>query len=286
MKKDTSLTIENYDNLRKIVSNYPPFSDKDNIKLFKEYEKTKNKSIKEKLVLHNMGLVIKRVQIYNNGTVDLADLCMYGVEGLITAINRFDLSKNASFSTYAYIWIDSVIKQNTRINEKNIKFELRLNAIINKINKLKNEYYKENGTTPSIEEMANDLQIDIEKIKKAVNNNYSYVSLQEKINVDEYGSTELKDFIEDENTNVEEETIKNCFHDELINFLKYSLTEKQFDYIISYFGLNGQKPKKYTEIAKEKNVSAQCVQEKVKNSITRLQKNPYIRKKLLEYYYD
>lgn len=281
MKQSQKLSYENLIILVKLSKSNPYYSKEKMYEMFKKYEETKDINIRNDILLHNLALIFKRVKIYNNGTVDLADLCMYAIEGLIKATDKFDYKLNTSFSSYAYIWIDAIIKEHTRLHEKNIKPSYKNHLIINKINNLNFEFYKINGRYPSYEEIANELKININDVINALKYNYSYISFQEKLDNDFEDLNDdipnsLLEYVKNENVDVENEVIDNLYKHELINFIKNNLTEKQAEVVIEHYGLTNNIPKSLTDFAKEKNISTQAAlcrlqlgMKKLKNILSR-----------------
>lgn len=153
-------------------NDYKVLTDKEEIKIFKDFEH--NKNIKNKIICHNLKLIINIAKKYSTSDIPLDNLISYGIEGINIAIEKYDYKKGYKFSTYATFWIETYMKNGIR-NEKNI-IKIPLSTI-----KDAKKYYKEyNNILIKNKEKPNDKEIikktklnkkKIELIKKNTNRN-------------------------------------------------------------------------------------------------------------------
>ncbi|WZL74870.1 FliA/WhiG family RNA polymerase sigma factor [Clostridiaceae bacterium 35-E11] len=178
-----------------------------NTQLWNEYVKTKDKKIKDQLIIKYVELVkIIAGRLYNNygNNVEFEDLVSYGIFGLLDAIDKFDLTKNVKFETYAYIRIRGAIIDQLRIldwvprsvRQKHKKIEDAYKSIENKF-----------GRSANDQEVAEILNISLEELNGILSeiHSFSIVSLEEKISnntnfsiADEYVHNEPQSYFEQE----------------------------------------------------------------------------------------
>lgn len=206
---------------------------KTELELWKEYVKTKSPEIKEELIkkyAYLIKIVAGRMNIYTNSIIDYEDLVGYGVFGLIDAIDKFDYKKGYKFQTYASLRIRGEIIDNIRkidwiprtVRQKNKELE---NIVI--------DFKLEHGYEPSIEEIAKELKISVDKVEDYIKS----ASLYNLISLDGY----LENKHERINTNLIEkngEPYKNLEKQEdkqiLIDTID-SLTDRQKMVITLYY---------------------------------------------------
>ena len=135
---------------------------------------------KEKLVNDNIFLVWSLVHRFNNSTYDKEELFQIGCVGLIKAINKFDVSFDVTFSTYAVPIILGEIKRHFR-DDGAIKVSRTIKELNQKITKISEEYLIKNNHEISIEELANLLNVSKADIVLAIDSRYYPTSLNEVI---------------------------------------------------------------------------------------------------------
>ena len=197
---------------------------------------------KTKLVTENLPLVKSILKRYLNSHIEYEDLLQIGSLGLVKAINNFDPSFNVRFSTYAVPMIMGEIKRYIR-DDGAIKVSRAIKMQYIEINKFIEQYQLENGTSPSIEQIAKSIDVDTREVVFIMDSGKFPLSLYEKI--DEESQIELIDKIESENT--DDKMIDKIMLNELIE----TLDERDKKIIIlRYF-----RDKTQTEIATELGVS-------------------------------
>ena len=197
---------------------------------------------KTKLVTENLPLVKSILKRYLNSHIEYEDLLQIGSLGLVKAINNFDPSFNVRFSTYAVPMIMGEIKRYIR-DDGVIKVSRAIKMQYIEINKFIEQYQLENGTSPSIEQIAKSIDVDTREVVFIMDSGKFPLSLYEKI--DEESQIELIDKIESENT--DDKMIDKIMLNELIE----TLDERDKKIIIlRYF-----RDKTQTEIATELGVS-------------------------------
>ena len=135
---------------------------------------------KERLVKNNIGLVWSIVHRFKNNYYDKEDLFQIGCIGLMKAINHFDVRYGVQFSTYAVPIIMGEIKRYFR-DDGTIKVSRSLKELNIKINKVKEELTNEMGHEPSIQDIADCLEVDKQDVIEAIDSSYYPTSLSEPI---------------------------------------------------------------------------------------------------------
>ena len=149
-----------------------------------------------KLVKHNLKLVLKVTYRFKNRDYELQDLFQTGVIGLIKAINGFDLDRNVKFSTYAFAKITGEIRLHLRDDEM-INVSRSLKKTANTIRQIKEEMKKKLNREPTIRELEQETEIPRDKIVRAIESDKSHTSIYQPTYEDGGNELYLIDSIED-----------------------------------------------------------------------------------------
>lgn len=192
-----------------------------------------DESAKDLIVEQNVGLVWSIVHRFKNNYYDKEDLFQIGCIGLMKAINNFDLSYNVQFSTYAVPIIMGEIKRHFR-DDGTIKVSRSLKELNLKINKVKEQLINENSCDPTIEQIANVLEVDVQDVVEAIDSSHYPTSLSEPIFESDGSTIEMEDRIEDkkgkmwfEKIALDMEVEKLDEKEKLILYLRYQLDYNQ-----------------------------------------------------------
>lgn len=230
--------------------------------LFLKMQNEKDLKAKEELMKGNLKLVLSLVQRFSNRCDNLDDLFQVGCIGLVKAIDNFDLKHEVRFSTYAVPMILGEMKRYLR-DFQSIKVARTLKDIAYKVYQIKDKYLQTHGIEPSIEYMAEKLNVDKKDIVDALGSMESVLSLYEPIYNNDGDEMYLLDQIKD-NINTSE-TIHNLIT--LQKSLK-NLNPKEFNIIMKrYYDDMTQ-----NEIAMELGISQAQVSRLEKNAIQQLKK--------------
>ncbi len=240
-----------------------------------------DKVAQDKIVNANLRFVVNVAKKYQNHGLDLTDLISEGNIGLLTAIERFDVSKGYHFISYAVWWIrQSILKA---ICEKSRMIRLPLNRAnelvqIEKARSLVNPNKTEEEEITEIGEMLNMSPVHVREI---LNISQDMVSLDSPMRSDQESST-IGDLIEDVNYDQPEETVMfNSMQDE-INEVLHTLSEREAEVIRYRFGLDGNKSMSLKEIGDEFHLTKERIRQIEKRAIRRLQ-HPKRMKRLEAY---
>ncbi len=243
-----------------------------------------DKEAKDKLIKANLRFVVNVAKKYQNQGLTLSDLISEGNLGLITAVDKFDVDKGYHFISYAVWWIkQSILKA---ICEKSRMIRLPLNRAneLLQIEKVKREIGSNKDGEADIEEIADFLDMDKNRINDLINASRDFVSLETPLSSDKDANT-ISDLMEDTKGADPEEILINKTLQESIEEVLSTLTEKESAVIKYRFGLNGERPHSLKEIGDKYNLTKERIRQIEKKAISRL-RHPSRSQKLLSYIKD
>ncbi len=227
-----------------------------------------------KILYHNLRLVLSVAGKYVNRGLDYEDLIQEGNIGLITAISRYDVTKGFRFSTYAIWWIRQALIRAIGNSSRNIRIPIhkmeKLNKFVSQVKELENKL----GYPPSYVEIAKYLNLKYSIVEENFELLQTPTSLNTKIGEDE--DIELEDFIPDsKHSNLEDDIINDNLAKEIEElFLKAGLTKIECDILQYRYGLNYSEEKILEEIGKIYGISRERVRQKESKAIIKLRKCP------------
>ncbi|MGB9745711.1 MAG: RNA polymerase sigma factor RpoD/SigA [Bacteroidales bacterium] len=232
------------------------------------------------LVKANLRFVVSVAKQYQNQGLSLPDLINEGNLGLIKAAQRFDETRGFKFISYAVWWIRQSILQALAEQARIVRLPLNKIGSINKINKTFAELEQKYEREPSLNEIAQALEIASEEIKETLRNAGKHVSMDAPLGNDEEGT--MYDVL----TNIESPSPdKGLLTDSLrreIERVLTTLTQREADVIRMYYGLNGKHPYTLEEIAEAFQLTRERVRQIKEKAIKRLKNTT--RCKLLKSY--
>lgn len=263
------------DELRFIYNNvgrYPVLTNEETRKLFIDYKKNGNLEARELLIASNMRIVVRIARKWENGR-NTADLIQEGIVGLIEAIERFDVSKDVTFCTYASTWIvHSISKQSHALNSQ-FYIPLEKSRSITKMYRAEVDFEIKNKRKPTNEELA----ILLNTTTKVIENNkkysgFKFLSLDFEHTNQSGGKSFAEEIITDENKTSDIETVKtNELIAQMIGFMD-ALDKRERKILELRFGFNNEESMKLNEVAEIFGVSQERIRQIEKVAILKLRK--------------
>jgi len=249
------------------------------VELAKLIEKGSNMA-RADLINANLRLVVSIAKKYIGRGLTFLDLVQEGNQGLMRAVEKFDWKRGFKFSTYATWWIRQAITRAIADQAKTIRIPVHMVETINKVYKATRALTQRLGREPTIEEIAAEVEVTVEKVEEIYRISQDTTSLATPVGDDE--DSFLGDFIEDTTQpSPYDETSKELLRESIEEVLS-SLDEREAKVLSLRFGLMGETPKTLEEVGKIFNVTRERIRQIEAKALRKL-RHPSRRKKLQDY---
>lgn len=238
----------------------------------KEKELAKEKNYDE-LVSANLRLVISIAKKYTNRGVAFMDLIQEGNMGLMVAAQKFDPDKGFRFSTYATYWIQQYVGRAVANQARTVRIPINIYSSISKMNAAIEKISKLTGGTPTDEELAAEMGITLEELKKLKYYYQTTLSLDESIDNGEDKDTTVGDLIADNNVEDPYRKAEKSALQDAVAAVLGSLSDKEADVIKKRFGLDDGIPMTLEEISKIYGLTKERIRQ-IENQALRKLRNP------------
>lgn len=236
----------------------------------------------DKLTKANLRFVVSVSKQYQNQGLSLPDLINEGNLGLIKAAQRFDETRGFKFISYAVWWIRQSILQALAEQARIVRLPLNKIGIINKVNKAFAKLEQELGRTPTIDELADVLEVSDEDVRQSIANTGRHVSMDAPLKEGDEGSSSMYDVLQNpEGNNPEKDLIAESLRSEIERSLN-TLKLREADVIRLYFGLSGLPPMTLAEIGLRFDLTRERVRQIKEKGIRKLKNTS--RSKMLRAY--
>jgi RNA polymerase primary sigma factor len=222
----------------------------------------------EKLTKANLRFVVSVAKQYQNQGLSLGDLINEGNLGLIKAAQRFDETRGFKFISYAVWWIRQSILQALAEQSRIVRLPLNRVGSLNKISKTFSDLEQKFEREPSPEELAEVLELSTTEVVDTLKISGRHVSMDAPFVQGEENS--LLDVLENDSEEKPDSGLMNDSLRKEVQRALSTLTQREADVVIYYFGLNGEHPMTLEEIGEEFNLTRERVRQIKEKAIRRL----------------
>ncbi len=233
----------------------------------------------ERLTKANLRFVVSVAKQYQNQGLSLPDLINEGNVGLIKAAEKFDETRGFKFISYAVWWIRQSILQAIAEQSRLVRLPLNQVGSVNKITRELNKFEQEHERKPSVDEIAERVDLPEDKIADAMKANSRHVSMDAPIADGEDSS--MIDFLAGDSSNTDRELAIESLKAEVSRILKL-LTDKEQKVLRAFFGIDGSPEMTLDEIGEKYNLTRERVRQIKEKALRRLRRNT--KNKLLKSY--
>jgi len=263
----------------KEIGRVPLLTAEEEIELAKRMEQG-DEEAKRRLCEANLRLVVSIAKRYVGRGMLFLDLIQEGNLGLIKAVEKFDFRKGFKFSTYATWWIRQAITRAIADQARTIRIPVHMVETINKLIRVSRQLLQELGREPTPEEIAQEMDIPVERVREIMKIAQEPVSLETPIGEEE--DSHLGDFIEDEDAPAPAEAASYILLKEQLEGVLDTLTPREEKVLRLRFGLDDGRSRTLEEVGQEFGVTRERIRQIEAKALRKL-RHPSRSRKLKDY---
>ena len=263
----------------KEIGRIPLLSSEEEIELAKRMEEG-DEEAKKKLSEANLRLTVSIAKRYSGRGMQFLDLIQEGNLGLIKAVEKFDYRKGYKFSTYATWWIRQSITRAMADQARTIRIPVHMVETMNRVNRTSRRLLQEYGREPTPEEIAEAMNLPVERVLEISKISQEPVSLETPIGEEE--DSHLGDFIQDEHIPVPADEAAHTLLREQLEKVMDTLSEREQKVLALRFGLEDGKPHTLEEVGREFQVTRERIRQIEAKALRKL-RHPTRSRKLRDF---